>query len=432
MNSYTFKNYNWKVFGNVNDGSILNKLKAKDEHRGKLFSFLHHTLGVMNFTAKNAIISFEIKETEIGYSIKIDWTSTKMKSETTLHFLRDVQQCIAIPEHTTIWRNQLKFYMESLVPVCTSIDYRFRLEGSEYLATLRCDISFDQLYSYPKGEDKPDADFTKNPVEFSVPYELIKGVIDEKLAVALLYFGDDHTKLFETLKPLEGKEFLADFLIGATYFLFLELPNKAYAYFERALKIAESQDLSIPPSLLDFMADIQWKVKNNPDEAEHLLLGSLLTGNESGILKLAYLHLQQAQNDKKEIALSLAQIGEQILGFENDADRQKAGYHIVASVYLWNGLFDEAERIQVNFLNYDVWCLENQEIIFSYLILALALDDKAYITNLATDHVFLTKMFPVIFDVWHFEEITPFDQRFGKQFIEVLNLVELAKLMYVA
>ena len=97
MNKYTFKNYNWKVFGNVNDGTIINKLNAKEEYRTKLFAFLHDTLGIMNFTSKNAVITFEIKEIESGYSMIINLTTTKMKSETTLQFLQDAKHGTSIP-----------------------------------------------------------------------------------------------------------------------------------------------------------------------------------------------------------------------------------------------------------------------------------------------------------------------------------------------
>jgi len=51
-------------------------------------------------------------------------------------------------------------------------------------------------------------------------------LINENVTEALKYFGSDHQKLFDILKPLEGKEFLADFLIGTTYFMYLVMPNK--------------------------------------------------------------------------------------------------------------------------------------------------------------------------------------------------------------
>ena len=67
MSAFTYKDDNWKVFSNVNNGTVLNALKTKEEHKNKLFNFLHNTLGVMNFTSKSGQIFYEIKETDLGF-----------------------------------------------------------------------------------------------------------------------------------------------------------------------------------------------------------------------------------------------------------------------------------------------------------------------------------------------------------------------------
>jgi tetratricopeptide (TPR) repeat protein len=421
---------NWKVYSNVNNGTVLNILNAKEEHRSNLFGFLHNTLGIMNYTNKSGQISYEIKETDFGYIMTINWTSTKLKSETTKYYLDLLNNQSKPTDLTTDWRNTIFGYLQRLVNDCRKVDYNFVQETKEYKASLYCEITFEKLYSFPKGEDKPDENFQFEAQRISVPHELLADLINENVEESLKYFGSDHQKLFNVLIPLEGKEFLADFLIGATYFMYLDMPNKAYSYFQRAIKIAEENRIQLPPVLLDFVGSIEFQTLNNPEEAEQSFIKSMLVGNEEAFLKLAYLYLQQGQNDKKDIALSLAKMGEQILPYDEDETHRMAGYHIVASVYLWNTEFDLAEQAHSHFLRNETWCEENSDIIKPYLLLAIAYDNTNFITNIITDYTFLTKKFPAIFDCWHFNTINPFDNRFKGDFIEVLKQIELTRKIY--
>ena len=84
MSVFTYNDVNWKVYSNVNNGTVLNILNAKEEHRSNLFGFLHNTLGIMNYTSKNGQIFYEIKETElilnkIGMVIKDEYINLKNK-----------------------------------------------------------------------------------------------------------------------------------------------------------------------------------------------------------------------------------------------------------------------------------------------------------------------------------------------------------------
>lgn len=430
MNIFTYKDVNWKVYSNVNNGTVLNILNAKEEHRSNLFGFLHNTLGIMNYTNKRGQIFYEIKETDFGYIMTINWTSTKLKSETTKYYLDLLNNQSKPTDLTTDWRNAIFGYLQRLVNDCRKVDYNFVQETKEYKASLYCEITFEKLYSFPIGEDKPDENFQVEAQRFSVPHDLLADLINENVEEALKYFGSDHQKLFNILIPLEGKEFLADFLIGATYFMYLDMPNKAYSYFQRAIKIAEENRIQLPPVLLDFVGSIEFQTLNNPEEAEQSFIKSMLVGNEEAFLKLAYLYLQQGQNDKKEIALSLAKMGEQILPYDEDETHRMAGYHIVASVYLWNTEFDLAEQAHSHFLKNETWCEENSDIIKPYLLLAIAYDNTNFITNIITDYTFLTKKFPAFFDCWHFDTINPFDNRFKGDFIEVLKQIELTRKIY--
>lgn len=430
MGVFTYNDVNWKVYSNVNNGTVLNILNAKDEHRSNLFGFLHNTLGIMNYTNKSGPIFYEIKETEFGYSITINWTTTKLKSETTKYFLELLKSNSKPSETTTDWRVAILKYLENLNNDCQRIDYSCVLSDKDYKANLFCEITFDKLYSFPKGEDKADENFIPDEQEFTMPYELLAVLINENIKEALKYFGNDHQKLFDILRPLEGKEFLADFLIGATYYMYLDMPNKAYSYFKRALIISDNNQIQVPSVLLDFIGNIEYTTLKNPEEAEQSLIKSLLVGNEQGFLKIAYLYLQQGQNEKKDIALSFAQIGEQILPHDEDENHRVAGYHIVASVYLWNKEFKLAEEAHSKFLSNPTWCDNYSDLVRAYLLLAIAYNDNDFITNIITDYTFLTKKFPAIFDCWHFDTINPFDKRFKGDFTETLKLLELTKKIY--
>lgn len=430
MNRFTYKDVNWKVYSNVNNGTVLNSLNTKEEYRSNLFGFLHNTLGIMNYTNKSGQIYYEIEETDFGYTMTINWISTKLKSETTKYYLDLLNNESKPSDLTTDWRNAIFDYLQRLVNDCRKVEYNFVQEAKEYKASLYCEITFENLYSYPKGEDKTDENFEVEAQSFSVPHELLADLINENVAEALKYFGNDHQKLFDILKPLEGKEFFADFLIGATYYMHLDMPNKAYSYLQRATKIAEVNGVQIPTLLLDFIGSIEFQTLKNPEEAEQSFIKSMLVGNEEAFLKLAYLYLQQGQNDKKEIALSLAKMGEQILPYDENETHRLAGYHIVASVYLWNNEFGLAEQAHTHFLKNKNWCEEYSDIIKPYLLLAIAYDNVTFITNIITDYTFLTKQFPAIFDVWHFDTINPFDKRFKGEFIEILKQVELTRKIY--
>lgn len=430
MGVFTYNDVNWKVYSNVNNGTVLNILNAKEEHRSNLFGFLHNTLGIMNYTNKSGPIFYEIKETEFGYTMTINWTSTKLKSETTKYFLELLKSNNKPIETTTDWRVAILKYLENLNNDCQRIDYISVLSHKDYKASLYCEITFDKLYSFPKGEDKADENFIPDEQEFNMPYELLADLINENIREALKYFGNDHQKLFDTLKPLEGKEFLADFLIGATYYMYLDMPNKAYSYFKRALIISDNNQIQVPSVLLDFIGNIEYTTLKNPEEAEQSLIKSLLVGNEQGFLKIAYLYLQQGQNEKKDIALSFAQMGEQILPHDEDENHRVSGFHIVASVYLWNKEFALAEEAHSKFLSNPTWCDNYSDLVRAYLLLAIAYNDNDFITNIITDYTFLTKKFPAIFDCWHFDTINPFDKRFKGDFTETLKLLELTKKIY--
>ena len=431
MGGFEYNDVNWKVFGMINSGSVLNIINVKEEYRSKLFGFLHNTLGVMNFTSKSGKIHYHIKEQDYGYSMEIVWTSTKLKSETTLSFLELLKTGEQPFEVKTEWRNYILAYLKNLTADCFEINYNYDVDDNkQYIATLKCKINFEKLYEFPKGEDIVDDDFDEDGSEFTVPYELIIDSISENIKVALTYFGNDHAKLFDTLKPIEGKEYLADFLIGATYYLYLDQPNKAYSYFKRSLNLMSEISNEISPLILDFISQIEFLEKGNPKEAEQNLIKSLLVGNQEGFLKLAYIYLQQAQNENKEVALKLVESGVKILEFDEDEEHRIAGFHIVASVYLWNNKFESAESVHFNFLSDKEWCQQYSGQVKSYLLLAVAINNNDFISNIFSDYSYLVDLFPELFNAWKYEEINPYDKKFKGEFITTMQLIDRAKELY--
>lgn len=89
----------------------------------------------------------------------INWTSTKLKSETTKCYLDLLNNQSKPTDLTTDWRNAIFGYLQRLVNDCRKVDYNFVQEAKEYRASLYCEITFEKLYSFPKGEDKPDENF---------------------------------------------------------------------------------------------------------------------------------------------------------------------------------------------------------------------------------------------------------------------------------
>lgn len=430
MGSFTYRDLNYKVYGDINNGTVLTALSPKEEHRDNLFSFLHATLGIMNYTCKSGQIFYEVKSTNNGYSMTIDWISTKLKSLTTQNYIQLLKAGNKPTDVSTDWRRAILRYSEFLVTNCRVIEFQFSNIENEFKAKLACEINFGNLYSFPKGEDKVKEDFNFKGQDYSMPLELIENSINENVQVAFKYFGNDHQKLFDVLRPFEGKEFLADFLVGATYYIYLQMPNKAYAYFKRALNTAESRGIEVPPSLHDFIGNIEFTNNKNPDEAERSFVKGLLAGNEQSFLKLAYLYLQQGQNEKKEKAFSLAQLGEKLLLQDQNEDKRKSGYHIIASVYLWNEEFLLAENAHQHFLSDMNWCDSYPDLVKAYLLLSVARNNSDFMTNIITDYSFLTKKFPPIFDCWYFDTINPYDKRFKGEFIETLRLLDLTKKTY--
>jgi hypothetical protein len=431
MNNFMYDDVNWKVFGIVNDGTISNHLKVQKDNRSKLHGFLHYTLGIMNYTSVNGPIHYEIKELEESYSIHIVWGSTKLKSQTTLDYINALKNKEQPDTGNSEWRIAIAHYLKLVFANCYNLRYSIdKGLGKDYVANLYTEIKISDLYTDPNSIDEPNKEFDNEPKEFMVPIELIAEAINENIQEAIKHFGTNHQLLFNILEPLAGKEFLADFLIGSTYYVYLDMPHKAYDYLKRASVLMSDTKLPFAPTLLDFLGNIEMTIKKNPNRAEEAFMKGMMLGNEKAFLKLAYVYLQQAITDKKEVALDLVQISENVLHYDEDLQSQISGYHIAASVYVWNGCFEKAEKAHHHFLSNVEWCTKNSNMVESYLVFSIAKNDENFLSNLITDYPIVLNHFALIINTWQYAIINPHDERFHVNMVAIINLINNTKRRY--
>ena len=400
MNSFSYKNDFGKIYYNFSNGSALKALAVKDIHYTNLFRFCHTAFGIASYTKAVDQAEYVITETPQGYTLKITWLSTKLKSETIKQYLNDLKAGIPIPSCESEWRTSILYDLKFLLKLGSSIAFTCDNIDRQYHASLFAEIVFEQLLYKEKDKPKEIEPFNPEPTEFKVPVELIFDTVFENYQEAYKHFGVDHNKLIEQLKPLEGKDFLADFLLGFTYFVYLNKPDLAYEYFKRASKMVYDIHSELVPHLLNFMGDIEFSIKHDIKASEQSYLSSLIWGNESGFLNLAYLYLQQAKIDKKTTALNLVRIGEKILESEPNKLRRIAGYHIVASVYIWNKQYEDAARTHSYFLNSAKFCNLYPEQIEAYLVMVFSVNDFDFTSNMIVEYPVILKNYSLHVDTW--------------------------------
>lgn len=101
-------------------------------------------------------------------------------------------------------------------------------------------------------------------------------------------------------------------------------------------------------------------------------------------IETIYTYLQKGEYKDKALMM--------VEGIEENLDKKEmanlnqevvlAINHIFASIYLWNDKFQEAKRLHDTFIEDTDWCLQNLPTIESYLIMALAKNNKRFIEQL--------------------------------------------------
>ena len=93
-------------------------------------------------------------------------------------------------------------------------------------------------------------------------------------------------------------------------------------------------------------------------------------------------------------------------------------------------MFHEAEQTHRLFLSNQEWCSSYPELVKSYIIMAIALNNENFLSNLILDYPSLRQAYTALFDTWLFKTINPYDKRFGDDFIKALQMLELTKKIY--
>ena len=431
MNQYLYDDYSWRVFGDVNTSFVFQQLNGKEIHRYKFNRFISYALTIMNFTNRKTLIHYEINEHDFGYSINILWPTTKVKAAGVQDYLANIKQNIPVETGITEWRRVVYEYLQSLYADYQNVEFSYALLADKvYMAHLYAEVTFEKLvWIEPEKMDK-NTGFDPQATGFFVPIELLHEVLSEKHRIAIQHFGIDHEKLINVMTPLSGKDFWADFLIAITYHMFLNLPNKAYDYYKRASELIGQYNSESTAYLFEFMGDIELNIKNDNRAAEQSFLKSLLLGNQTGLLNLAYFYLQQIQSDKKDLALFLVKFGEKILSNDKEEENCISGYHIIASVYLWDKQFENACRTHHHFFSNAAWCKKYHEFVEAYLILSFAINDFEFIFNIVSDYPVVIEYFDFYIDTWRFAILDHKDERFSLNMIPVVNQINEAKRLY--
>lgn len=160
MNSYTYNDVSWRVFGEVNNWTVVHHhLKAQEAHQPALKDFLFQAMCLMNYTCKDGIITYTVAETAEGYSFNMDWTSTKIKSETTAAYIEQLKHQQSPETGKTEWRVAIHQAISELLTVCSQLDFSYSaIENTDHTqATLSAFVKFTNLiipplnwYLYPE------------------------------------------------------------------------------------------------------------------------------------------------------------------------------------------------------------------------------------------------------------------------------------------
>jgi len=220
--------------------------------------------------------------------------------------------------------------------------------------------------------------------------------------------------------------------------LHLHQPQRAYPFLRRAADQAVALDRRLVKWVLDIVGNIEFQHLRLSERAEATLRQSLDTGNEYALLKLAYLYLQQASTPNRKEAHKLARYGELLLSVAHpqkgpsphDAEYKRSGYHIIASVYLWNLDLEGATRVHAFFLGNAEWCIMYRKLVEGYLLLAFALNNDDFISNLVIEYPLVRQEFGLLLGAWQHAEERPEAGDFTVAMMPFINLMRGARSRY--
>ncbi|MBF9144493.1 hypothetical protein [Hymenobacter properus] len=438
---YTYRGISSRAYADLNGGIVADRLGVPAGLRGSLLTFLHRGMGVMNFTCLGGEITYSVGPLPAGYHFAVRWPVSTVKANLVSTWLGELHQGQQPAPGATQWKQVVCTYLAGLLSSGAAVQVSYEPGDAQTgYGNLTAEITTEALTAAATQEDTGPPPQLPDllPAPFLVPYELVAGVIGENLAAARAVYGQDHTALLALLLPLTGRELMADVLVGFTYHIYLKQPNRAYPFLRRAADNIRLLDRRVAKWVLDLVGSIEFQHLRWPEQAEATLVQSMTVGNEYALLKLAYLYLQQASAVNRKQAHELARYGELLLSVSqpdkgpspHDADHSRAGYHIVASVYLWKIDLEAATRTHAPFLGDTDWCLRHRKLVEAYLLLAFALNDDDFINNLVLDYPIVRQEFALVLGAWQHNEQRPEAQGFSMAMIPYINQIRGARRRY--
>ena len=432
MATFEYEGRRNSLYGLINGGNQISKqLEALPEHRSMLAKIQHKLLWLVGWSRAESNITLYIENNNSVYEFNLIWNATKLKGDTLLLYLERIRNREEVDTGGSDWRQMINGALQWMGEHCDEIEIKGeKVDRYKIKMTLYAKASGAKLISPPKVVDEPDKVFDFRTQVFQSPLELLAEPIGEIVKEALKYFGKDNNKAIDILKPLEGKMFIADYLIGAMYYVFMDMPQKGYQYMVRAIGNIEQSNKETAAMLLDWLGNIEAQVKSNPEQAERNFALALSLGNQVCLLKLAYLYLREGKKENKGLAYNLTQASETVLPLDEDHFHQLAGYHIASSVYVWCNDYDSAEKAQQHFLMDENWCKENKEHVEAYLCVVMAKNNTDFISNLVSDYPVILSQFSHIIDVWAHTIVDPSKDGFQMWWIPYANKIRAAQRMY--
>lgn len=152
MNSYTFNDVNWRVFGEINGGSVVKQLNVKELHQSHVSSFLWNAMSLMNYSVKNQIIYYNITETEFGYTFQMNWTTSKVKAKTINEYIELLKTNEEPETGRSSWKESICSAIKNLLKYSSAFSFNCTddIDKTDFQQVrLNSEIKFSSLIDTP-------------------------------------------------------------------------------------------------------------------------------------------------------------------------------------------------------------------------------------------------------------------------------------------
>jgi len=240
MNSYTYNDVSWRVFGEINGGSVVKLLNVKELHQSHVSSFLWNAMNLMNYSAKNQIIYYNITETEFGYTFQMNWTTSKVKANTINDYIKLLKTNEEPETGGTSWKESISSAIRSLLKYSSAFSFTYTddIDKIDFQqVTLNSEIKFSSLIDTPsKSRFYKEAPQRQLSIFDVFEYEYIDREVDEKQFVvkfeyktnmihAVISYKDKTVKFF--FSEMSGTHFHLQMFLDSIINLFNQFPDEA-------------------------------------------------------------------------------------------------------------------------------------------------------------------------------------------------------------